>query len=115
VNESGLPSALRNGSPALFKRMIALSLKKWRLEARLGQKDAARKAKNWWTAMSGAVPKWFDLFLGRESGAAELHSFDTVVVPGLLQTPEYAMAAQDRVSRGFNDLAVMISSRCAPS
>lgn len=139
VNESGLPPALRTGSPALFKRMIALSLRKWRLETGLPQKDAAmrldrttqhisnieagqlptaadlelllalygksdripfmrellsaaRKARNWWTAMSGAVPKWFDLFLGLESGAAELSSFDTVVVPGLLQTRAYAEA-----------------------
>lgn len=147
MNESGLPSALRNGSPALFKRMIALSLRKWRLESGLPQKEAAarldrtiqhisnlesgqlptaadlelllglygkadripfmrellsaaRKAKTWWTAMSGAVPKWFDLFLGLESGAAELFSFDTVVVPGLLQTREYATA----VLRGNTDL-----------
>lgn len=139
MNESGLPPALRTGSPALFKRMIALSLRKWRLESGLPQKDAAarldrttqhisnieagqlptaadlelllglygkddripfmrellsaaRKAKNWWAAMSGAVPKWFDLFLGLESGAAELASFDTVVVPGLLQTRAYAEA-----------------------
>jgi len=147
VNESGLPPALRNGSPALFKRMIALSLRKWRLETGMPQKtaavrldrtiqhisnlesgqlptasdleillshygkddriafmrellSAAKKAKNWWTAMSGVTPKWFDLFLGLESGAAELYSFDTVVVPGLLQTPEYAMA----VLRGNPDL-----------
>lgn len=137
MHESGLPPALRNGSPALFKRTIALSLKKWRLESGRPQKDAAvrisrtaqhisnleagqlptaadlellmefygqddrisfmrelltaaRKAKNWWTGMSGAVPKWFDLFLGLESGAIELASFDTVVVPGLLQTRAYA-------------------------
>jgi transcriptional regulator with XRE-family HTH domain len=139
VHESGLPPALRNGSPALFKRTIALSLKKWRLESGRPQKDAAvrisrtaqhisnleagqlptaadlellmefygqddrisfmrelltaaRRAKNWWTGMSGAVPKWFDLFLGLESGAVELSIFDTVVVPGLLQTREYATA-----------------------
>lgn len=61
---------------------------------------AARKARNWWTALSGAVPKWFDLFLGLESGAAELASFDTIVVPGLLQTHEYAEA----VIRGNPDL-----------
>jgi len=148
VNESGLPTALRNGSPALFKRTIALSLKKWRLESGLPQKDAAlrldrttqhisnleagqiptaadlellldfygkpdripfmrellsaaRKARNWWTGMSGAVPKWFDLFLGLESGAAELSLFDTVVVPGLLQTREYATA----VIQGDPDLS----------
>lgn len=145
VNESGLPPTLSSGSPALFKRTIALSLKKWRQEAQLAQKDAAkrldrtiqhisnleagqlptlgdlelllhlyskadripfmrellaagRKAKNWWTEMSGAVPSWFDLFLGLESGAEELASFDLVVIPGLLQTQAYAEAAIKAVS-----------------
>lgn len=148
VDETGLPAALSSGSPALFKRTIALSLKKWRLDAGLAQKDAAkrldrtiqhisnlesgqlptaadlelllglygeedripfmrellsaaRKARNWWTTMSGAVPKWFDLFLGLESGAVEWSSFDNVVVPGLLQTRAYALA----VIQGDPDLS----------
>ena len=54
--------------------------------------SAAKRAKNWWTALSGAVPKWFDLFLGLESGASELAVFETVLVNGLLQTPDYARA-----------------------
>lgn len=148
MNESGVPQALRSGSPALFKRSIALSVKKWRIEAGLNQKDAAKrigrtiqhisnlesgrqptasdlellldlygrqddipfmrelldaakKARNWWTALSGAAPKWFDLFLGLEAGAAEISSFDAVVVPGLLQTPAYAEA----VLKGNTDLS----------
>jgi transcriptional regulator with XRE-family HTH domain len=140
VDVSSVPPALRSGSPALFKRTIALSLQRWRKEAGLAQRDAAkrldrtpqhisnlesgerlpsaadlelllgqyakadripfmrellsaaRKASNWWTALSGAAPKWFDLFLGLESGAAELSTFETVLVPGLLQTREYAEA-----------------------
>jgi transcriptional regulator with XRE-family HTH domain len=140
VDVSAVPEALRSGSPALFKRTIALSLQRWRKEAGLAQRDAAkrldrtpqhisnlesgerlpsaadlellldfygkpdrisfmrellsaaRKASNWWTALSGAVPKWFDLYLGLESGVSELSSFDTMLVPGLLQTPDYAEA-----------------------
>lgn len=143
-----VPPALRSGSPALFKRTIALSLQRWRKEVGLAQRDAAkrldrtpqhisnlesgerlpsaadlelllalyekadripfmrellaaaRRARNWWTALSGAVPKWFDLYLGLESGASELSSFDTMLVPGLLQTPNYAEA----VIRGNPDL-----------
>lgn len=140
VDVSSVPPALRSGSPALFKRTIALSLQRWRKEAGLAQKDAAKRldrtpqhisnlesgerlpsaadlelllvqygkedriafmrellsaakrARNWWTALSGAVPKWFDLYLGLESGASELSTFETVLVPGLLQTREYAEA-----------------------
>jgi transcriptional regulator with XRE-family HTH domain len=149
VDVSSVPPALRSGSPALFKRTIALSLQRWRKEAGLAQRDAAkrldrtpqhisnlesgerlpsaadlelllglyakadripfmrellsaaRKASNWWTALSGAAPKWFDLFLGLESGAAELSTFETVLVPGLLQTREYA----DAVIRANRDLS----------
>ncbi|GAA2798485.1 helix-turn-helix transcriptional regulator [Saccharopolyspora taberi] len=54
--------------------------------------EAARKAKNWWAELADAVPPWFDLFLGYESGAAELSSFDALLVRGLLQTRAYAEA-----------------------
>ncbi|RZS44711.1 helix-turn-helix protein [Herbihabitans rhizosphaerae] len=149
MTEPALPSPLRSGSPALFKRAIALSLRKWRQEAGLTQKagaqrvdrtiqhisnlesggslpaagdlelllalygkndripfmremlSAAKKSSNWWRQFSGVVPPWFDLFLGLESGAAELFSFDTVIVRGLLQTPGYAKA----VIKGNPDLS----------
>lgn len=61
---------------------------------------AAKKGKNWWANLSSAVPPWFDLFLGLEAGAAELSSFDALLVTGLLQTSEYAEA----VIRADNDL-----------
>lgn len=62
---------------------------------------AAKKGKNWWASLSGAVPKWFDLFLGLEAGAAELSSFDALLVTGLLQTRGYAEA----VIRADTDLS----------
>lgn len=62
--------------------------------------EAARKGRNWWDKLSGAVPPWFDLFLGLESGAAELSSFDAFLVTGLLQTRDYAEA----VIRADSDL-----------
>lgn len=62
---------------------------------------AANKKSNWWKGFSGAVPTWFDLYLALESGATEIASFDTMVVPGLLQVTPYARA----VIRGNPDLA----------
>ncbi|CRK59218.1 Putative DNA-binding protein [Alloactinosynnema sp. L-07] len=43
MNESGLPRALQSGSPALFRRMINLSLKRWRDEAGLKQAESATR------------------------------------------------------------------------
>ncbi|MDQ3403989.1 MAG: helix-turn-helix domain-containing protein [Actinomycetota bacterium] len=148
MNRSELPRALQSGSPALFRRTISLSLRRWRLEAGLTQSDAAyrlartdghisniesdrtpsaadmeilltlygkddhipfmralldgaKSKKGWWNALSGDVPSWFNLFLGLEDGAGEVASFDSVVVPGLLQTDPYAEA----VIRGNPDLS----------
>jgi len=55
---------------------------------------AARKGKNknWWTAYQSAVPKEFDLFLGLESSAARIDSYDAMVVPGVFQLPTYTEA-----------------------
>ncbi len=61
---------------------------------------AAKKGKDWWAHLSGAVPDWFDLFLGLEAGATELGSFDALLVPGLLQTRAYA----ESVIRADTDL-----------
>lgn len=48
------------------------------------------KARGWWRAVGEVVPKEFDLFLGFEEAAAEINSFEPQLVPGLLQTSDYA-------------------------
>ncbi|MGH3566339.1 MAG: helix-turn-helix domain-containing protein [Pseudonocardia sp.] len=53
---------------------------------------AARKGRNWWDQLPGGTPSWLELFLGLEAGAAELSGFHSYLVPGLLQTAEYAEA-----------------------
>lgn len=62
--------------------------------------NAARKDKNWWDHLGEAVPRWFDLYLGLEGGAAEIATLETYLIPGLLQTAEYA----EHVVRGDPDL-----------
>ncbi len=63
-----------------------------RLDFFVGVVDKARRGKDWWTAYSGHVPTWFNLFLAMESAATRLQSYEGLIVPGLLQTPEYAEA-----------------------
>lgn len=54
--------------------------------------DAARRGKDWFAPFKGASPKWFDLYLGMESSASQIESYDSMIVPGLFQTPAYAKA-----------------------
>jgi transcriptional regulator with XRE-family HTH domain len=48
------------------------------------------KAKGWWHAYGDVVPGWFELYVGMEQAASRLRSFAPSVIPGLLQTREYA-------------------------
>src|SRR3954451_20218707 len=45
----------------------------------------------WWDA-SPVIPEWFKLYVGLEASASRMSGYDGEVVPGDLQTPEYAGA-----------------------
>lgn len=64
----------------------------------------ARQARQrgWWHSYGDVIPEWFQIFVGLEAEAAELRSYDTELVPGLLQTPDYY--------RGYISTAPMASS-----
>lgn len=48
------------------------------------------KARGWWHAYGDAIPEWFDLYIGLEEAATGLTSYESDLVPGLLQTADYA-------------------------
>jgi transcriptional regulator with XRE-family HTH domain len=47
---------------------------------------------NWWDAYADALPAAAADYILMESAAAEIMTYDAQVVPGLLQTPDYARA-----------------------
>jgi transcriptional regulator with XRE-family HTH domain len=58
-------------------------------------KDSRKKG--WWESYGSiTLPSWFSLSVGLEQGASQVHSFDALVVPGLLQTRDYAEAVARR-------------------
>lgn len=48
------------------------------------------KARGWWHAYGDVVPEWFDVYIGLESAAARLSWYEQELIPGLLQTEDYA-------------------------
>ncbi|MGW3794940.1 helix-turn-helix domain-containing protein [Micromonospora arida] len=48
------------------------------------------RARGWWHSYGDVVPSWFSLYVGLESSAAALRQYDAELIPGLLQTREYA-------------------------
>ena|SRR5487761_1164164 len=47
---------------------------------------------DWWTKYSDILPGWFETYLGLESAASIIRSFEIQFVHGLFQTQEYARA-----------------------
>jgi hypothetical protein len=47
---------------------------------------------DWWAKYGDILPAWFETYLGLESAAASIRSFEVQFVPGLFQTEDYARA-----------------------
>lgn len=50
----------------------------------------ASKTKSWYHAYSDVIPDWFSSYIGLEQAAAQFRSYDAELVPGIIQTAEYA-------------------------
>jgi transcriptional regulator with XRE-family HTH domain len=50
------------------------------------------KAKGWWHAYGDVIPEWLDVYIGLEEAAAQIMWYEAELVPGLLQTGDYARA-----------------------
>lgn len=74
------------------------------LEALAGAADGDRSARHqWWHAYKGLLPAAYRDFISLESQACRLRTLETSVVPGLLQTPEYARAVTRASLDGLTD------------
>ncbi|WP_018634539.1 helix-turn-helix domain-containing protein [Parafrankia elaeagni] len=56
--------------------------------------DLVRQSKEqgWWQSFGDAVPEWLETLIGLEGDADTILTYESVLVPGLLQTEEYARA-----------------------
>ena len=48
--------------------------------------------RGWWAEYGKTVPKWFADYVGMETVAAEVWTYESEFIPGLLQTPQYTEA-----------------------
>ena len=67
-----------------------------------GSEDGAGRH-HWWHAYRGVLPPTYRDFISLESQASGMRTLETSVVPGLLQTPEYARAVTRAAVGGLDD------------
>ncbi|WP_329148305.1 helix-turn-helix domain-containing protein [Streptomyces sp. NBC_01456] len=61
------------------------------------------KARGWWHAYGDVIPEGFDVYVGLEEAAASLSSYESDIVPGLLQTEGYAREVTRTHIRGIDE------------
>ncbi len=70
--------------------------------------------RGWWAAYGDTVPDWFASYLGMETAADELWTYEAEYVPGILQTHRYTeatLAAMGTSSEGSEKLVAVRSAR----
>ncbi|MGK8559060.1 helix-turn-helix domain-containing protein [Nocardia gipuzkoensis] len=87
--ERGLTEKVRVRDVLALCEIYGLSEEKTAIAVGLAEQTPA---KSWWHAYADLIPANVNLFIGLESGAKVLTMFQPLVVPGLLQTADYARA-----------------------
>ncbi|WP_030181731.1 helix-turn-helix domain-containing protein [Streptomyces violaceorubidus] len=67
----------------------------------LARSEDAGGRNHWWHAYRGVLPPTYRDFISLESQASAMRTLETTVVPGLLQTPEYARAVTRAAVEGM--------------
>lgn len=79
-------------SPAYLKLLLQLyevdSAHREALERLQSESDQ----RGWWVTYGDNVPAWFEDYVGMETVADEVWTYEALVIPGLLQIPEYTEA-----------------------
>jgi len=57
------------------------------------------RVKDWWHQYSGAIPEWFQFYVGLEAVASAMQEYNAELVTGLLQTEAYARAVMTAAMR----------------
>ena len=61
------------------------------------------RVKDWWHQYSGAIPEWFQFYIGLEAAASAMQEYNAELVTGLLQTEAYARAVMAAAMRADAD------------
>lgn len=60
----------------------------------------------WWQSYNDVLPDWLRTYIGLEGDASAIHSYESVLIPGVLQTEEYARALIRASDRGASPVEV---------
>ncbi|MGH3795225.1 MAG: helix-turn-helix domain-containing protein [Pseudonocardiaceae bacterium] len=64
------------------------------------------KARGWWHSYGDVIPEQFDVYIGLEEAASHLAGYQSELMPGLLQTEDYARTVIRADNPGVDDAEI---------
>ena len=85
-------------------------------DERVALLNLAREAKvpGWWHAYSDVMPAWLESYVGLEAVASAIRTYQTQLVPELLQTDNYARALSLGAALSADEIARRSELRARP-
>jgi transcriptional regulator with XRE-family HTH domain len=62
--------------------------------------------RGWWASYSDTMPDWFETYIGFEADVSEIWTYESELVPGLLQVPSYVRAMRTAYQAGVSELEI---------
>lgn len=62
--------------------------------------------RGWWASYSDTMPDWFETYIGFEADAREIWTYQSELVPGLLQVPSYVRAMRAAYELAASELEI---------
>ena len=92
-------SRIENGTSPVRKADLEALLRHYGVEAthidELTQRAREARAPGWWEDFDFGADKGFEAYVGYEDGASVIRMSQPLVIPGLLQTPEYTLQTME--------------------
>jgi transcriptional regulator with XRE-family HTH domain len=89
---SHMETGERKQQPADIEKVLAAYSARQHEINRLTSLAEVPDESTWWGAWSDVVPDWMSTIVGLERLATKVFVFEPILIPGLLQTEEYALA-----------------------
>ncbi|GAA4848365.1 helix-turn-helix transcriptional regulator [Saccharopolyspora rosea] len=110
-------SRMETGQRGLYPDDVAALLGLYRVPAERREELLALVRnganRNWWQVQDGRLPAMWEDLIRFEKEAVAIHNYETMVVPGLLQTSEYAAAILEGNGRNLTpaEIDTLITAR----
>ena len=89
-------SRLENGRNAILPKNVKFLCQLYGVGApevdMLMRQAEESNERGWWVSYSDTMPNWFETYVGFEADAREIWTYESELIPGLLQVPSYVRA-----------------------